>query len=265
MKIRIVALLALLANVSVAQSSVSAKPILAGMIVNGKEMASVDAYQVDNDFFIPFDGVIQRIGIQPQQQAQSWHFSTPLGDGSIPFTSIKTFDGKQYVAVSALKKIGVNTEFNQSAYAIQMTVPWDKTQLGKTEKNQAKQTQIDYYPQRVGLNEISLDGGYTWQKGAGNKHADWHRSLSLGTSGNLLGGVWGNELQWQENSNSSAHSSIEVDNLYWVRSEEQVAKWFKFGMPGGLDSKGNSYNVVNAKGENPRAPQKGLYHFLKLK
>lgn len=199
--------------------------LLLGLFINEHEKDPIDALKITDDYYIPFTIFIDAIAIQPTQNVNGWTFTTPIGVLTLPQSAMSSYQGKTYLNINAAKIMGIPIEFNQSKYAIGIYPPWNKETLSTKKIEQQKTPRIDYYPNNLGLNNITLSGGITQQQN--NQHkGNLQKTLQLGVSGHALGGLWGGQFNYADSEYHNSvdkKSSIEVNRLYWATFGEQTA------------------------------------------
>lgn len=200
-----------------------AESLLTGLFINQKESTEqLTTYKDGNKYYMPYKLILDESGLTPTQEGDRWVYTTPLGKGSIPDSAFQTFNNQTYIDLSALQNIAISAQFDSSAYAIKLDVPWNKN-WKTVAKKVTEKPNIDYYPESVGLSGVSLDGGYSWQKSGKNNNSITYRYMNLGATGQLLGGFWGTQLNWSGQVNSPSNNQIDVYNLYWTKSTDKMA------------------------------------------
>lgn len=235
----------------VALSATPPQMLLAGFSINGKESQNIDALKTDKGYYLPYRLFIQAIGIQPAGRDNLLTFSTPIGQSYLNKEQFITYHQQSYVALKDLKALGVTATFKQSDYAIHLYVPWDtKNPIKKTSKKQSEII-IDYYPQSVGLNELSINGEWSRQenkKNGENSDASTRKQITVGASGNLSGGIWGAKFRYEQNG--SNHNQVIGENLYWTIMTEQYAMRLGVNQPSYNAGSNNEFSGVSVAYSN---------------
>lgn len=193
---------------------------------------------------------------------------TPLGDTQISSEQLLEYNGKQYLALTDLKKLGITADYNQSDLAVNLYMGWrpptavDTQTVNKQEKPPEDQP-IDYAPSKVGLLGLSFNSSLNASESA--TRPDHPQSTSrqfhsnIGAYGYGLGGVWGAKIVGAEtdsdtptidsegrfrknhsfgdtalDSVTNLPSDWEVDNLYWAKSGKNLATRFGVNKPNSL-------------------------------
>lgn len=193
---------------------------------------------------------------------------TPLGDTQITSDQLLEYNGKQYFALSQLKKMGITANYSATDLAVNLYMGWQPKQTdsnsgnskeGETVVNQP----IDYASSKAGLLGLSFDSSLSASETARrpNQPKSTNRQIysNIGAFGYGLGGVWGAQIKGSDrdyqrqasssngstkdsnnfgqtvlDSLSNLPSDWDVDNLYWAKSGENLATRLGVNQPNSL-------------------------------
>ncbi len=193
---------------------------------------------------------------------------TPIGDTQIASDQLLEYNGKQYLALHQLKKMGITANYSAADLAVNLYMGWQPKQTDSTSKS-SKESEttvnqpIDYAPSKAGLLGLSFDSSLSASEIARrpNQPKSTNRQIysNLGAFGYGLGGVWGVQVKGSDrdyqgqasSSNSSTKGSDnfsqtvldslsnlpsdwDVDNLYWAKSGDKIATRLGINQPNSL-------------------------------
>jgi hypothetical protein len=161
---------------------VPGEPFLVGVMINGREIGTIDIIQEDNTLLIPLEnfGDLTGYSIVDNRVTQ---LKTPLGLVELPANSTKQINGVTYISKTILQQIlKINIELNTADLTLLVDLPW-RGGDGRY-RTRAAQLKPEFFAPRNGLsnyrqelNAISSGGETTFRS-----------STLLG--GRLLGGAW---------------------------------------------------------------------------
>ena len=193
---------------------------------------------------------------------------TPIGDTQITSDQLLEYNGKQYLALNQLKKMGITASYSPADLAVNLYMGWqskrlDNTSQSKKEDKTTVEQPIDYAPSNAGLLGLSFDSSLSASEIA--RHPNQPKSTSrqiyssIGAYGYGLSGVWGTRIHGSDSdyqkqnpssdgdikggnsfsqtvldSLSSLPSDWELDNLYWAKSVEKLATRLGINQPNSL-------------------------------
>lgn len=201
------------------------EPTLVGVLINGEEQGSIDALydsasdpERDNQkdcYFLSIDDLSQltKASFSPSTKssdsaAESNHklgydISTPIGNAQLSTDQMYTYQGRDYVALSTLKKLGITAVYSQSDLAIMLNMGWRPAQINILKpNNETQKLPIDYRSSKAGLLGLSFNSTVSASENNGvsrysqNNDDDTEYTsrqiyADLGAYGYGLGGVWG--------------------------------------------------------------------------
>ncbi|WP_019671722.1 TonB-dependent receptor [Psychrobacter lutiphocae] len=238
------------------------------------------ATQQNDAYYLSLDDLIRLTGVEisanpPTNDAangntSSYSVSTPIGDTHLTADQVIVYQDQRYLALSHLKKLGITADYNQADLAVSLNMGWQpdkiKQKLSADDKTQAKQQQVDYYPNRFGLLGLSFNSSLTASENVGNAQqaSSTNRQMyaDIGAFGYGLGGVWGiralgidshSEQKTQRDDLSRTPSQRfsktafdgfsylpsewddwQLDNVYWAKSGQQIATRVGVNRPNSL-------------------------------
>ena len=224
---------------SKSKASGSFTPTLLGVFINGQERNSLDLLSDvstdhksinDNDlYYLAIDDLSRLTGTNFVADSASdgnngYQVSTPIGDTSIESEQVLRYQGKDYIALSTLKKLGISAEYNQQDLAVKLNMGWRPSQQTalNTDDKAEQDLPIDYRPNKAGLLGLSfnstLNASETNIRGNENNTSNNNTSTSrqlyadIGAFGYSLGGVWGVKAIGYDYSSSNDYDRFEENN-----------------------------------------------------
>ena len=266
------------------------EPTLVGVLVNGQEQGSIDALygsasksnndEQNNHYYLSIDDLsrLTMVKFSPVatsasnsvdtiNNTNSYEVITPIGDAKLSIGQVLSYQGKEYLSLSTLKKLGITADYNQSDLAISLNMGWRPSQnISSIRDNNAKEDlPIDYHPSRAGLLGLSFNSSLSASESNGGQNGESSTSrqmyADIGAYGYALGGVWGVNARGYDSSNEYKGSSEdrfsnddsfgktalngftylpsewddwEIDNLYWAKSGEHLATRLGINQPNSL-------------------------------
>ena len=221
------------------KASASFTPTLLGVFINGQERDSLDLLSDvsadhkginDNDlYYLAIDDLSRLTGTNfvadsPSDGSNGYQVSTPIGDTSIESEQVLRYQGKDYIALSTLKKLGISAEYSQQDLAVKLNMGWRPSQQTalNTDDKAEQDLPIDYRPNKAGLLGLSfnstLNASETNIRGNENNTSNNNTSTSrqlyadIGAFGYSLGGVWGVKTIGYDYSSSNDYDRFEENN-----------------------------------------------------
>lgn len=189
--------------------------ILLGLLVNDQEQASIDALYENDRYYLSLAQLSDALGLSPILLDGQWQFDTPIGQSNIAQDEVYHYAQQDYFPLSSLKALGVTALFDQPDYAIKVYLPWQPGSASRASSlDKAPEPAIDYYPERLGLSNLRIDGEVRHQH-------QWHERLDIGASGYALGGLWGADADVVRPL--AGEKALRVNNLYWTTEGEHYA------------------------------------------
>lgn len=229
-------------------ADINGSPVLVGLFLNDSEIATIDAVQADDKYYISLALFNQTLKLTPTPTTSGWQYDTVIGTLTLPKTAVDTYQGQNHVDITALTEMGIPVKFDQSNYAIAIYPPWDSQQQTPETPDKTLPPAIDYYPDAVGLNQLRLSGGWYRRDNQRNNQRDkttW-QSYRLGVSGHAFGGYWGSQLNghYHHDDSQSQDHTVTVDNLYWATHGEKGAIRIGLNSPS-YDNVGTDFSGVS--------------------
>lgn len=109
-----------------AAASVQLEPLLVDVLFNRRSTGAQLCYRLQDEYWVPFALFLEQSGLQaPEIGKGRISFETTLGTITFDSGSVKLIDRTLCISLSELKKTFlVAGRFNQSAFAIELDVPW---------------------------------------------------------------------------------------------------------------------------------------------
>lgn len=159
--------------------------VLSGIYINGNESGTINACLENGEYWIPWDFFLEQTRLKTDGTKENKTLY-PTSIGIIEFDpgELKTFEKTLCVSFSSLKNIfRVFPSFNQSLYAVVLTIPW---QPGAPQKQAVKTTpnaDISAPNSSISFIRIESDLLYDFKEKSDT-------NLLIETGGRLLGGTW---------------------------------------------------------------------------
>lgn len=159
--------------------------LLADVLFNGRSTGSQLCFRRDNDYWIPFALFLEHCGLKaPEMNQGQISYQTTLGIITFNSSSVKLIEGTLCISLGELKKTFlVAGRFNQSAFAVELDIPWrpGSPEVQKT----AIRIQPDIEAPNSSLSFLRFEPEVTW-----DFEKNPEKSLFLEAGGRVLGGVW---------------------------------------------------------------------------
>ncbi|WP_427162747.1 carboxypeptidase regulatory-like domain-containing protein [Aliinostoc sp. HNIBRCY26] len=163
------------------------KGLLLGVIVNEREVGTLDVVQENDVLLIPLLEFAKIAGFTVEAVGEKTQLNTPLGTVSLANNEIKTINGIAYVDTTFLKeKLATNIELNSADSSLVVNFPWRRN-AGTRE--QTAELQPEVRPPSSGLSNLRQELSFNDYSGS----TSWRSSTLLG--GRLDGGAWRARLE----------------------------------------------------------------------
>ncbi len=283
-------------------STKSLKPSLVGIFINNQELDVIDIIYdtrvndlptnieltdaldkksgIDKNsyYYLSKNNLIRLTGVSVDtlsgktndtlERSTQYIIHTPIGDTQITSDQLLEYNGKQYLALNQLKKMGITASYSPADLAVNLYMGWqskrsDNTSQSKKEDKTTVEQPIDYAPSNAGLLGLSFDSSLSTSEIARrpNQPKSTSRQIhsNIGAYGYGLSGVWGARIHGSDSdyqkqnpssdgdikggnsfsqtvldSLSNLPSDWEFDNLYWAKSEEKLATRLGINQPNSL-------------------------------
>ncbi|MBW4568834.1 MAG: carboxypeptidase regulatory-like domain-containing protein [Tolypothrix carrinoi HA7290-LM1] len=101
------------------------EPFLVGVIINGREVGTLDIIQEGNTLLIPLESFGEIAGFQVENTDTAIQVNTPLGVVKLQPNSLKQINGITYIIKSALKdELSINVDLNTADLSLLTELPW---------------------------------------------------------------------------------------------------------------------------------------------
>ncbi|WGV26383.1 carboxypeptidase regulatory-like domain-containing protein [Halotia branconii] len=157
--------------------------LLLGVIINQREVGSLDVVQEGKILLLPLLNFAQLTGFTVENIDGKTQLKTPLGVVAIADDDLKEINGVTYISDIVLReKLATNIELNSADLALIVDVPWRRGD-GQS-SSQAAELQPEVRPASSGLSNLRQELQFTNNSG----DTSWRSSTLLG--GRLLDGAW---------------------------------------------------------------------------
>ncbi|QSJ17194.1 carboxypeptidase regulatory-like domain-containing protein [Nostoc sp. UHCC 0702] len=159
------------------------EPFLAGIIINGIEVGTLDIIKDGNTYLIPLDAFAELAKITVQNSEGITKIKTPLGITQLEPDSLRNIKGITYISDALIKeKLAASVEFNSSDLALIVRLPW-REGSGQSQTDLAE-LEPEVRPPLSGLSTLRQELNIVNSSG----DTTFRSSTLLG--GRLLGGSW---------------------------------------------------------------------------
>lgn len=101
------------------------EPFLVGVIINGREVGTLDIIQEGNTLLIPLESFGEIAGFKVENTETVTQVKTPLGVVKLQPNSLKQINGIIYIIKSALKdELSINVDLNTADLSLLTDLPW---------------------------------------------------------------------------------------------------------------------------------------------
>ncbi|MCV3212599.1 carboxypeptidase regulatory-like domain-containing protein [Plectonema radiosum NIES-515] len=101
------------------------EPFLVGVIINGREVGTLDIIQEGNTLLIPLESFGEVAGFKVENTDTATQVKTPLGVVKLQPNSLKQINGITYIIKSALKdELSINVDLNTADLTLLTDLPW---------------------------------------------------------------------------------------------------------------------------------------------
>lgn len=161
---------------------------LLGLFVDGIESAGLIAIFDGTEYLLPLVTILDSVGASVNETENNpnpdvLRISTPGGPAQLEPEDLKLIDGQLMVTQSGLKeKLLIDSEFNQSSFAIFLSLPWSLSSGGEYLSFDIPDP--DFVPPSASLRNIRGDLSFFHDGEEVIGYGDYY------TAGNLAGGTW---------------------------------------------------------------------------
>lgn len=101
------------------------EPFLVGVIINGREVGTLDIIQQGNTLLIPLESFGEIAGFKVENTDTATQVNTPLGVVKLQPNSLKQINGIIYIIKSALQdELSINVDLNTADLSLLTELPW---------------------------------------------------------------------------------------------------------------------------------------------
>jgi Carboxypeptidase regulatory-like domain len=159
------------------------EPFLVGVVINGKEVGTLDIIQEENALLIPLESFAEIAGFTVEKTGEIIQVKTPLGLVKIQPDSLKQINGVSYISkVVIQKELSINIDLNTADLTLLTDLPW-RGGSGQSRPRSAK-LKPDFFAPSSGLSTFKQELNIT----TGGENTNLNSSTLLG--GRILGGAW---------------------------------------------------------------------------
>jgi len=171
--------------VSAIPATLPAEPLLVEVFVNGRSSGTHLCFSQNGEYWIPFGLFIEQSSLKaPESGQEKTAYQTSLGIITFSSGSIKVIEQTPCISFSELKKTFlVAGRFNQSAFAIELDLPW-QAGTGRVSREKEK-VKPDIEAPNSSLSFLRIEPEITY-----DFVLEPEKNLFLEAGGRFAGGVW---------------------------------------------------------------------------
>ncbi|MBW4512575.1 MAG: carboxypeptidase-like regulatory domain-containing protein [Scytonematopsis contorta HA4267-MV1] len=155
---------------------------LVGVLINGREVGTLDIIQEGNNLLIPLENLGDIAGFSVTRSSTGTEVKTPLGTVTLQPNSLRQINGVVYISQAALKKeLSINIELNTADLTLLTDLPWRGSRANRAEN---LKLQPEIFAPGSGISTFRQELYLSNSRG----DTDFRTSSILG--GRLGGGIW---------------------------------------------------------------------------
>ncbi|MBD2495535.1 carboxypeptidase regulatory-like domain-containing protein [Nostoc sp. FACHB-280] len=157
--------------------------LLLGVIINRREVGSLDVIRQGNTLLLPLEDFAKLAGLTVETKDNNTYLNTPLGTINLAESDIQNFKGVNYISDAFVReKLSANIEFNSLDLALIIGLPWRGN--GTAYTSQAVNLQPDVFAPLNGFSNLRQELNIV------NNAGDFSLRSSTLLGGRLAGGLW---------------------------------------------------------------------------
>ena len=163
-------------------AQVPGEPFLVGIMINGREVGTLDIIEENNTLLIPLETLGEVSGFTVKRTKNGIDAKTPLGVVNFAPNVLKQINGQSYVSKEILKqKLDISVELNTADLTLLTDLPW---RGGRRQTQTTAELKPEFLAPGTGLSSLRQELNITTRSGDTNLRT----STLLG--GRLAGGTW---------------------------------------------------------------------------
>ncbi len=219
-----------LAPGTVVRAADNAESIISGIYINGNDRGTITAYLRNNEYWIPWELFLDESGLKPEEtETGKTQYATSIGIIAFESDALETIENTTCISFSSLKQVfRVFPAFNQSLYAVMLTIPWQAGAPRKTGSTTATK-KADIFAPGSSLSFIRIESDLLY-----DFKTDPDKNLLLETGGRLLDGTWNMTLE------GDPEREMEPTQYHWTTYNRQLAFRAGTGTP-------DLYSIIDSR------------------
>ncbi len=167
---------------SIRLAQVEGEPFLVGIMINGREVGTLDIIEENNTLLIPLETLGELGGFSVKPTQSGIEAKTPLGIVKFAPSIVKRINGLSYVTKETLqKKLNISLELNTADLTLLTDLPW---RGGSRQPRPTAQLKPEFLAPSTGLSTLRQELTLS----TSSRDTDLRSSTLLG--GRLAGGTW---------------------------------------------------------------------------
>ncbi|MGB3652343.1 MAG: Cna B-type, partial [Rivularia sp. (in: cyanobacteria)] len=163
-------------------AQVPGEPFLVGIMINGREVGTLDIIEENNTLLIPLETLGELGGFSVERTSSGIEAQTPLGIVKFPPSILKQINGLTYTSKEKIQeKLNISLELNTADLTLLADLPW---RGGSRQPRPNAQLKPDFLAPSTGLSTLRQE----LTLGTSSRGTDIRSSTLLG--GRLAGGTW---------------------------------------------------------------------------
>ncbi|MEO1377161.1 MAG: carboxypeptidase regulatory-like domain-containing protein [Cyanobacteria bacterium J06635_10] len=188
-------------------AQIPGEPFIVGIMINGREVGTLDIIEEDNTLLIPLESLGEFGGFSVKKTNVGIEAQTPLGIVKFPPNVLKQINGLTYVSKEILQdKLNITVELNTADLTLLADLPW---RGGSRRTRTTAELKPDFLAPGTGLSSLRQELNITSRSG----DTDLRSSTLLG--GRLAGGTWRLRL------NNSFENEPNLTEYFFYRRSNQ--------------------------------------------
>ncbi|MUH00129.1 Cna B-type [Scytonema sp. UIC 10036] len=171
------------AHSSIELARTPGEPFLVGVLINGREVGTLDVIQEGNTLLIPLESFAEIAGLTVEETDNNIQLKTPLGVIKLSSLVLKQINGITYISNATLREqLRINIELNTAELTLLADLPW---RAGSRQyQGSAEELKPEFLPPASVLSTLRQELSYY------NTNGDSSLRSSTLVGGRLLGWSW---------------------------------------------------------------------------
>jgi len=190
----------------------STESLISGIYVNGNDRGTITALLRKGEYWIPWDFFLAESGLKQEETGEGKiRYATSIGSLTFDSNELEQFGTVTCISFSSLKNsFRVFPAFNQSLYAIMLTIPWRPGAPQKSPTAEIKKA--DVTAPNSSLSFIRLESELLY-----DFTVEPNKNLIVESGGRILGGTWDITME------GDPEKTMEPSQYHWTSYNRHLA------------------------------------------